>query len=444
MLLAIFVKSYQKYNNTLKNFSALVLLFTANTISGFSQGACMIAIPWYFVDTLQAPELFGKIYFFVTFVSIFWGPFAGTLVDKYNRKYLFLAENVFGAFMFLSIAAYGFYNGHIPTPLVAICFAATFFVYNLHYPTLFAFAQEIIEEKYYGKISTWLEVQGQFTSMISGAIAAVLLSGVVKGPTQFLGLDINIPFSIEAWSLQKIFLMDGITYTISFVLISFMSFVPTVIRKKEAGNVIKQFKIGITFLKDNPMIFVFGNAAYFIFVTIMVTNYMVMPEHIKTALNGDGNDFALCEMFYALGALGAGLSARLLFKRTTSVAGNIVLTILGAFTLIGIGLASKLWMVYILLFFLAVSNSGSRIMRVIYMFKHVPNQVIGRTQSVFQFINFILRLLFIGLFSLVYFTERTYLDFYILGVCSFIAGFILIHYYKRIVNVKVTLPVKTS
>ena len=423
----------------MKNLSALVLLFTANTISGFSQGACMIAIPWYFVDSLEAPGLFGIIYFCVNLISIFWGPYAGTLVDKYNRKHLFLAENVFGATIFLSTAAYGFALGSLPTALVILCFAATFFVYNIHYPTLFAFAQEIIEEKYYGKISTWLEIQGQFTSMISGAIAAVLLSGVIQGPTSFLGLNINIPFSIEAWPLHKIFLMDGITYTISFLLISLMTFVPTVIRNREKGNVIKQFKIGINFLKKNPMIFVFGNAAYFIFVTIMIANFMILPTHISTTLNGSGNEFATCEIFYSIGALTAGLSVRYLFKRTTTVKGNIILTLLGAFTLLGIGITSKIWMVYILLLFLALSNSGSRIMRVIYLFNHVPNQVIGRTQSVFQFINIAFRLTFIGIFSLAFFTERTYLDFYVLAIFAFIAAAILIYYRDRIENIKIKM-----
>ena len=369
---------------------------------------------------------------------MFWGPYVGTLVDKYNRKHLFLAENVFGATIFLSTAAYGFALGSLPTALVALCFASTFFVYNIHYPTLFAFAQEIIEEKYYGKISTWLEIQGQCTSMISGAIGAVLLSGVVQGPTSFLGLNINIPFTIEAWPLHKIFLMDGITYTISFILISFMTFVPTVIRKRENGNVINQFKIGINFLKKNPMIFVFGNAAYFIFVAILIVNFMIMPAHIAS-LNGTGNEYATCEIFYSIGALTAGLSARYLFKWTTTVKGNIILTLVGATALLGIGMANKIWMIYILLLFLALANSGSRIMRIIYIFKHVPNQVIGRTQSVFQFINTAFRLIFIGIFSLAFFTEHIYLDFYILATFAFIAAAILIYYHKRIENVKIKM-----
>lgn len=396
----------------------------------------MIAIPWYFTDTLEAPEFFGRIYLGITCVSLFWGMYVGTLVDKYNRKNLFLGENIFGAIIFLSVGIFGILNGLIPTFLVIICFACTFFVYNVHYPTLYAFSQEIIEPKHYGKISTWLEIQGQLTSMSAGALAALLLSGVNAGEVSFLGFSFHIPFTIEAWDLAHVFLMDGITYTLSFILISTIVYVPTVQRKRESGNVLERLKKGIGFLQKNPLIFVFGNAAYFIFVTIMVTNFFIMPNYVKY-LGGDGNAYALSEMFYAVGALGAGLSIRFLFQNTTTVFGNIVLTLVGAVTLILLYFNTSLVGLYILLFFLAVSNSGSRIMRVIYMLEHVPNQVIGRAQSVFQVINVMLRMLFIGLFSLTFFTERTYLDFLILGICAVVAAGILIAFYQQLINVKV-------
>ena len=82
----------------------------------------------------------------------------------------------------------------------------------------------------------------------------------------------------------------------------------------------------------------------------------------------------------------------------------------------------RFFFIFVLLFFLAVSNSGSRIMRVIYILNHVPNQVIGRVQSVFQVINVSLRMLFIALFSLPFFASHIRLDYYILGVCSFVAA----------------------
>lgn len=397
----------------------------------------MIAIPWYFTDTLESPGLFGSIYLGVTCVSLFWSTIAGTLVDRYNRKRLFQMENLWGALTFLSIGISSWFAGGVPSlPQIIVCFATTFFIYNLHYPTLYAFSQEIIEKENYSKISSWLEIQGQLTSMGAGALAAVLLSGVAGGPTQLFGLNFNIPFKIEAWSLSEIFIMDGITYFLSFLLISLIKYKATIVRKIETGSIKQRISTGIRFLKANPLLFIFGNAAYFIFVTIMVTNYLVMPNHIKTALGGTGHDYALSEMFYALGALGAGLSIRYIFNKTTTVFGNIALSALGGIALLMLGYNTELKYIFFILFLLAISNSGSRIMRVIYLLEHIPNSVIGRASSIFQIINVLQRIFFIGIFSLVYFTERTYLDFYILAFGVLIACLLLVYNYKGLVNFK--------
>ena len=37
----------------MKNSNAIILLFTANIISGLAQGISMIAIPWYFVEIVD-------------------------------------------------------------------------------------------------------------------------------------------------------------------------------------------------------------------------------------------------------------------------------------------------------------------------------------------------------------------------------------------------------
>jgi len=65
--------------------------------------------------------------------------------------------------------------GALPWQLVAGVFMLTFLNYAVHYPNLYAFVQEIIEPKYYGRITSYLEIQGQLTSILAGAGAALLL-----------------------------------------------------------------------------------------------------------------------------------------------------------------------------------------------------------------------------------------------------------------------------
>ena len=77
----------------MKNKQAIYLLFLANIISGIAQGISMIAIPWYFVKIVSRPDVFANAYLLITFLTLFWGLYAGTLVDRYSRKTLFIIIN---------------------------------------------------------------------------------------------------------------------------------------------------------------------------------------------------------------------------------------------------------------------------------------------------------------------------------------------------------------
>ena len=175
----------------MKNKKAIGLLFVANIISGFAQGISMIAIPWYFADILDMGETYAKAYAILTFVSLFWGLYSGTLIDRYSRKKMFLYSNLACAFIIGSIALYGMSCGQTPWILVMAVFGTTMFHYNVHYPNLYAFGQEITEPKNYAKLNAYIEIQGQSTSIFAGAFAAILLAGTKNGILNLLGFKIH-------------------------------------------------------------------------------------------------------------------------------------------------------------------------------------------------------------------------------------------------------------
>ena len=106
----------------MQNKQAITLLFIANIISGFAQGISMIAIPWYFVKIVERPEMFASAYIGITFLTLFWGLYAGTLIDRYSRKKLFIIINIVCGFCIGSIALYGFYMDHLADFLVILVF----------------------------------------------------------------------------------------------------------------------------------------------------------------------------------------------------------------------------------------------------------------------------------------------------------------------------------
>ncbi|MGB1205750.1 MAG: MFS transporter [Chitinophagales bacterium] len=428
----------------MRNKQAIIRLFIANTISGFAQGLSMLAIPWYFVDILEQPVLWGSIYLAVNAISLFWGLYAGTLVDRFNRKNIFLAETSIGTIWLLSIAAFGFYFGHVPIFLAGLVFATTFFTYNIHYPALYAFVQEITDKEHYSRITSYLEIQGQITNVTAGGLGAILLAGIQSGEQSLLGWQFNIPFSIEAWSLHEVFLLDGCTYLLSFFLIFPIHYQAVAIRKKEKSHLVKRFKVGVQFLKENSLVFIFGNAAYFVFVVTMLLNFVLMPNFVKSYLHAGAGVFALSDMAFSLGAVFSGLSIAYFFRNASRVLGSIIMTCVTATCLFVLVFYRGEMGFYLIMVFFGLANSGSRIMRVTYMFTHVPNQVLGRVQSIFQIINVLLRMAFIAICSSVFFIENIHYSFGLLGACCLVAAAILTYYYKDLVNLKIKEQSKTS
>jgi hypothetical protein len=85
-----------------------------------------------------------------------------------------------------------------------------------------------------------------------------------------------------------------------------------------------------------------------------------------------------------------------------------------------------------MMFFAGIMNAGTRIARMTYLFKNVPNQFFGRVGSVLFFANVIFRVLLLLLFTLPFFQESNNIiyAFMILSSILFIATLLLAKHYK--------------
>jgi MFS family permease len=197
------------------------------------------------------------MYSATTLVMLFWGLYAGSLIDRFSRKHVFLGINVFGALLLGVVSAYGYLTGDVGEWGAIAVFSGTIFVYNIHYPALYAFGQEITERKFYSRFTSMAEVVGQSTSIISGAAGALMLNGTID--LQIAGFSVP---ELQPWKLHEIFLADGITYLVSIFLIAAIRYVPMSQRHAEDGGLFNRIKSGFTFLKSNPLIFLFGNGQF--------------------------------------------------------------------------------------------------------------------------------------------------------------------------------------
>ncbi len=416
----------------MKNLSAIILLFIANSISGVSQGISMIAIPWYFTQSGKA-STYAMVYLVVTLISLVWGPLSGTFVDRYNRKHIFMVLTIVSFFLMSGVAAMGYQLGGLPWYWVAVVFAMTFFNYNVHYPNLYAFVQEITEPDFYGKVASYIEIQGQLTSVLAGAAAAILLEGVPDGTLELIGTTFQLPFAFEAWALHEIFALDAITYLIGFFFVIAINYVSLKERVIERGSVIERFKTGWQYLKSNPYILLFGVTSFSIFVTVLVTTFYLAAIYVDNHLHESGDVFASAEICYALGAVFAGIAIRRIFKSMSTVAAVILMTFLTAGLFAVLAVSKSLAILYAMFLLLGITNAGTRIMRINYLFERVPNQFYGRAGSIFFITNILFRLLFIGMFAMAFFHQDNHVvyAFGILSVFLALTVGVMLRYYRK-------------
>jgi len=415
----------------LKNKKALYLLLIANAISQFAQGISMLAIPWYFASRLNATSTFSLIYAGATFISIFWGLYAGTLIDRFPRKNIFLGICMSSAVAMFSISSIGLITGDIPMFWIAFAFCFTLLNFNIHYPTLYAFGQEITERHQYRKTNSLLEVMGQAINVLSGGMAVLLIEGI---NTNIAGFSIDI----EPWSIQKIFFMDGASYLLAMIIIAFIKYTPTVEKKISKAPILDRLKEGFTYLKQNPLIFYFGNFSYTVFIFVLIANHVLWPTYIDQHLGASGDTYATTRIFYAIGALFAGFFISKIFRQKSTIYSIISLMTIALISFLVLAITQDVQLLLIFSLGLGVANAGIRIQRITYMFNHIPNHVIGRTNSVFQSINVFLRAIFLLLFSLTFFSVGSNIiwTFAIAAAAILVSLFPLIIHYKSLKELK--------
>ena len=205
-----------------------------------------------------------SVYFvtIITFLTFFWGLYAGTLIDRYSRKKIFIILNMICGIFIGSIALFGAHLPSFSDFLVVSVFAITIFNYNIHYPNLYALGQEITEQKYYGKLNSYIEVQGQVTSVLAGAFAAILLTGTTNNTLEIAGFSFVLPFNIEPWHIYDIFLMDALTYIVVIFIFSLVHYQPISIKIIDKSHLYERLVNGIKYLQNNSPVFVFGIFCY--------------------------------------------------------------------------------------------------------------------------------------------------------------------------------------
>lgn len=412
----------------MQNRQALNLLIVANIISGIAQGISMISIPWYINNILDEPALFGTVYAISCVLSLFWGIWSGAITDRYDRLKVMMGYNTVAGLFITAISLWGFWQGSLSGMIVMIVFAFNFMLYVIHYPTLYAFVQEITEPQRYGTVASKLEIQGQTATFLAGAGAAILLEG--GSQLQLLSWQIQLPFHIEAWGMHKIFFVDGISYFIAVLIFSSIRYMRIADRIIDTGSIRERLSTAHTFYKKNPSVVYFGLGSAGVFLTIITGTNQVTPLYIKNFLHASVSVYASAEMYFALGAIAAGFFIKKITRDHKEIR-NILLASMLAMSLYFVLITYYNVHVFLMIFLLlGFFNATIRIMRFSIFFQVIPNAIYGRIGSYINIYFTIIRLFVILLLTQSFFYENV-LYAYTLMMFLILLGMIVVYTSRR-------------
>lgn len=337
----------------------------------------------------------------VTLLALFWGLYAGTLVDKYNRKRIFLTITATDSFCLIGVASLGFYWGEVPFLLIALIYTLTIFTFNVHYPNLYAFVQELFEPEYYARVNSAIEIQGQTTGFIGMMLGGILLDGTL-----------HIEWWPEAWrfapwSLQEIFLLDGSTYVLAFLLLSQIPYKPGPQKQIDKGSLLGRLQLGFQYLIERKELLLFGITSHVIFFSLLVVIQVLGPIYVKDYLEEAAIVLSSLKGVYSLGAITAGIIGFSIWIRRTHLIKQIIVLLFSAGIIFMIWALTKSVLIMLIgAYLLGICNAGTRIQRITYLVRLVPNRVIGRVNSIFTVINVLMRVSFISLLAIPFFSAE--------------------------------------
>ncbi len=351
-------------------------IILANVASAIGSGITMIAIPWLLVTSDNGNEVFGYVAICMTIINFILTPYLGYLIDKISRKTMLLTSKVISLTALALFSGAGFVGVDYELWHYIVIYMIGSLYYTIFYPTMFALNQELFHKNQFKVLNGTMEVQGQLSSMVAGAIASVLLL---------------------KWDLHYILLLDVCTYALAIYFFVKIPYGRKRLESTVSGGSKVNASAGINFMKREPGMFLFLLASSLPFIGVMLTNYL-FPVYLADVLKVEGNIYGIQGMVYGLGAVLAGvfipLAARK-FEDVKLVAGMMILFTMAISVMVYLPVGGYLMMMLLI----AVGNSGARVARNAFMMERIPNEIIGRVDGLLRTVGLLLRIVLLGLFT---------------------------------------------
>lgn len=191
----------------------------------------------------------------------------------------------------------------------------------------------------------------------------------------------------------------------------------TVCKEKEVkrkATFKKQLFEGIHFMKKRPRLFWFLFSTYMPFIGVMMANYLI-PVYISDILKASASVYAIEGMMYGVGAVIAGISIPIMMKYVKIEVSIVMTMVIYVISITAMIIEPSIMLLYGLAIFHAIGNAGTRVARNVLMMEEIPNEVMGRVDSLFRLIGTGIRIVLLMLFTAGVSKAGVMIPFYVLS-----------------------------
>ncbi len=343
----------------LKN-STFLLFFLGNIASLIGFGFNLIAISWIVLEKTGSEYALGKIMASATAPGLALALFAGVIIDRMNRKWLLVILDIFRMIiiiLFLFAISFNDFQLWMLYPVAILMGIGN----SLFWPTAQAFVQELVSKEDYFNANKLLSASYQFGSILGAGLGGFIVH--IYDPLVALWINVG-------------------TYFISGLLITLAPFKSKIVKTKPQ-KLLNSIKIGFSFLKQRYDILTLGLTTILSDVALWGALSVLTITISKVIFQKGSWGYGLMDGLYGVGALLSAIIVGYLLNMLGRKYYLMICYILAGLMCFIAPIMPNIYFAALAYFVMGINNNAARIIiRTIFM-ENIPNQIMGRVQTIF-------------------------------------------------------------
>lgn len=373
-------------------------LLAGNILSHIGNGIAMIAVPWLLVKQSNGEQVYGYITMAAALITMFLLPYIGSLIDKFSRKKMLIFAEWWGLICTILMAIIEWQNPQPSVYSLIAMFLIGSVVYSIHFPTRFAFTQEIFEPQQYKQLNGLLEVQGQIAFMVAGGLGGIL---------------------VEVTSFSNVMLLDATTFILGLLFFALIPYQPKP-QGVKASSAWKDFKEGVEFIRTYKHTTRFFVYTMLPFITVLIGIYL-MPIYVSKTLQADAMVYGWHEVAWAIGSVIAGFTIPMLVVKVQGRVLVILCVLIYSLGMMALAINTSVIGFLVLSLLMGWGNAGRRVARATVMMENIDNKMIGRMNSTLMSFGKLIQVFLVYGFTLIIPLWGTKSAFAVLGILLLLA-----------------------